>query len=168
MPASAFTRFSRAPSGIFDSGWSTSKRCGRSSYRRSGLTWRRRTMTAAQKVAQISESWIRAIATNRIDAIEPYITEDWTLIPLEAGPIDRQRVLGPIASGALVHDEMAAVGQADVRVYGDSAVVITHVQNRGRFQGEPFSYDEWSTDTFIRDGDGWRCAVTALTPFAGG
>ena len=125
-------------------------------------------MTEAQKVAELSESWMRAITTNRVEDIEPFMTDDWTLMTLEAGPIDRQRFLGAIASGALVHDEMAAAGRPDVRVYGDSAVVITHVQNRGRFQGEPFSYEEWSTDTFIRDGNGWRCAVTALTPFAGG
>ena len=46
----------------------------------------------------------------------------------------------------------------DVRVYGDIAIVIARVRNRGEFEGNPFTLDEWSTDVFVRRGDRWRCS----------
>jgi ketosteroid isomerase-like protein len=54
----------------------------------------------------------------------------------------------------------------DVRVYGDVAIVIARVRNRGEFGGNPFTLDEWSTDVFVRRGDRWRCSVTHLTSVA--
>jgi ketosteroid isomerase-like protein len=81
--------------------------------------------------------------------------------------VARSTFLDAIAAGTLVHDEMITVGEPRVRVDGDCAVLVAHVQNRGSFQGDPFSFDEWSTDTYLKTGDGWRCVVTALTPVAG-
>lgn len=117
-----------------------------------------------RKLTELSRVWMQAIATNEVAAIEPFMSEEWVLVTPQAGPVQREQFLGSIASGALVHHDMVTVGEPLVRIYGDGAVMVSHVQNRGSFQGQPFSFDEWSTDYYVRDGDTWRCVVTALTP----
>ena len=121
-------------------------------------------MTESEQLVALSKAWMQAIATNRAEDIAPFMTDDWQLITLEAGPISKEHFLGAIASGGLVHDDMHSVDDPCVRLYGDSAVIIARVQNHGRYAEVPFQYDEWSTDTYVRTPDGWRCAVTALTP----
>jgi len=113
------------------------------------------------------EDWMKAIAANDVEAISPYMAEEWALVTLEAGPIDKARFLGAIERGDLVHHDMRSVGEPLVRVYGDTAVMVSRVQNSGTFQGQPFTYDEWSSDTLVRTAGGWRCVLTALTPSGG-
>jgi ketosteroid isomerase-like protein len=112
----------------------------------------------------LSEAWMQAIVSNDAKAIEPYMADEWLLVTIEAGPVKKQQFLGAIESGALVHDAMGSVGEPIVRLYGDSAVLVQHVQNRGSYDGQSFSYDEWSTDTYVRVDGRWRCVITALTP----
>jgi hypothetical protein len=57
-----------------------------------------------------------------------------------------------------------ACGVPDARIYGDVAVVVAHGSNQGQWQGCPFEADEWVTEVFGCRDDGWRCAVSALTP----
>jgi hypothetical protein len=75
------------------------------------------------------------------------------------------RFLGVVADGSLTHSAMA-FDIIDVRNYGAVVVVIAHGTNDGTWNGEPFSADEMVTEVIVRDGDAWRCAVSALTPRA--
>ena len=123
-------------------------------------------MSEEETIVSLSEAWMRAIASNRAPDIEPYMADEWLLVTPEAGPVEKRQFLEAIGSGDLVHDDMRTSGEPRVRIYGNSAVLISRVRNHGRYQGQPFEYDEWSTDTYVRSGDGWRCVLTALTPVA--
>jgi ketosteroid isomerase-like protein len=117
-----------------------------------------------QTLVELSRGWMKAIAGNDATAIGSYMAEGWVLVTPQAGPVQREDFLGAIARGDLVHDSMKVTGEEHVQLFGDGAVLVSRVQNHGRYLGEPFSYDEWSTDTYVRTDTGWRCVITALTP----
>jgi ketosteroid isomerase-like protein len=109
------------------------------------------------------EAWAQAIVADDADRIAAFAEPDWELVTPEAGPIPLEGFLGGVRNGALTHSEMS-FEVLSVRRYGEVAVVVARGTNRGEFNGEPFSADEWVTDVFIlRDGR-WRCALSSLTP----
>jgi uncharacterized protein (TIGR02246 family) len=104
-----------------------------------------------------------AMVSNDVQRIAQCMSEDWTLVTPEKGPISREAILHAIASGILVHDSMTKqVVRASV--YGDMAVVTGRGSNTGTFRGEPIRADEWITDVYRQVQGQWRCVLTHLTP----
>ena len=109
--------------------------------------------------------WNQAVVANDPDAIAAFAEPDWVFVG-ENGIFPGEQFLEAVATGQVSHDFMTSEVH-DVRVYGDVAIVIARVRNRGEVGGNPFTLDEWSTDVFVRRGDRWRCSVTHLTSVAG-
>ena len=125
-------------------------------------------MTSTEKeLVTLSHAWMQAIVTNKSAAVRPYMADEWMLVTPQAGPVPKEQFLGAIERGDLTHEAMRTLGDVSVRVYGDTATLVSRVQNRGAYAGEPFTYDEWSTDVYVRHDGQWRCVLTALTPVAG-
>jgi uncharacterized glyoxalase superfamily protein PhnB/ketosteroid isomerase-like protein len=108
--------------------------------------------------------WNKAIVANDADAIGAFAEPDWVFVG-ENGIFDGAQFLGSVAAGQVSHDMMESE-LADVRIYGDVAVVIARVRNQGEYEGNAFSLDEWSTDLFVRRGERWKCVLTHLTSAA--
>ena len=108
--------------------------------------------------------WNQAVVANDPDAIAAFAEPDWVFVG-ENGIFPGEQFLEAVATGRVSHDFMTSEVH-DVRVYGDVAIVIARVRNRGEFEGNPFTLDEWSSDVFVRRGDRWRCSVTHLTSVA--
>lgn len=111
----------------------------------------------------VLDDWAAAITANDATRIDAFVEPDWVLVGPEGGPTSRETFLGVVASGELTHSDMTFEVLA-ARTYGDSALVLAHGVNHGNWKGTPFSADEWVTEMFVRRGDGWRCAFSALTP----
>jgi uncharacterized protein (TIGR02246 family) len=115
------------------------------------------------EIATFVHRWATAIVANDVEQIARFTTDDWVLID-KPGPIPREAFQAVVASGMLRHDTMTH-DVLDIRRFGpDVAVVTTHGRNTGSFQGQPIEADEWTTDILVRGADGWRCALTQLTP----
>jgi len=52
--------------------------------------------------------------------------------------------------------EIAISGGADVRVWGDTAVITAKLWEKGSDDGRPFEYAVWFSDTYVRTLAGWR------------
>lgn len=109
------------------------------------------------------DQWAEAIVANDAARIGSFAEPDWAIVGPEGGPGERAPFLALVESGDLTHSEMA-FELLKARVYGDVAVILAHGTNKGSWQGTPFAADEWVTDVFVRRPDGWRCAISALTP----
>jgi ketosteroid isomerase-like protein len=104
-----------------------------------------------------------AMVSNDVERIAQCVSDDWTLVTPEKGPITREAILHAIGSGLLAHDSMTKqVVRASV--YGDMAVVTGRGRNTGTFRGAPISADEWITDVYRFAQGQWRCVLTHLTP----
>lgn len=111
----------------------------------------------------VLDRWASAIVANDADAIAGFAEPDWELVTPESGPVSLDRFLALVRDGSLTHAEMS-FDVRSVRRHGDLVTVVAHGTNRGEFNGEPFTANEWVTETFIRRPDGWRCVISALTP----
>lgn len=116
-----------------------------------------------EEIATFVHRWAAAIVANNVEQIARFTTDDWVLID-KPGPIPRDAFHTFVANGWLRHDTMTH-DVLSVRRFGrDVAVITTHGRNTGSFQGQPIEADEWTTDVLVRTVDGWRCALTQLTP----
>ena len=118
---------------------------------------------AAQEFQALLDRWAEAIVANDAERIAAFTEPDWQLITPEGGPVSLDQFLAAVRSGDLTHSTMT-FEVLDARIYGDTAVVVAHGTNAGRWQGQPIQADEWATDVFVRRPDGWRCSLAALTP----
>jgi ketosteroid isomerase-like protein len=119
--------------------------------------------TVDTELANLTAAWNQAIVSNDVGAISQFMADDWVLVTPESGVIERARFLEAIESGALTHEAMDS-DVLRVRIYEDSAVLTARGRNNGTFQGHAFRADEWITDVFVKQQDGWRCVLTHLTP----
>jgi ketosteroid isomerase-like protein len=108
--------------------------------------------------------WNQAVVANDPDAIAAFAEPDWVFVG-ENGIFAGEQFIKAVGTGQVSHEFMTSEVH-DVRIYGDVAIVIARVRNRGEFDGNPFTLDEWSTDVFVRRDDRWRCSVTHLTSVA--
>lgn len=123
-------------------------------------------MSNDSELIEASNRLADAIVSNDADRIGACISDDWRLID-EDGITERGRFLDLVRSGALTHSKMHALGDVDVRVYGDAGVVLARVVNTAHFDGRTFESDEWTTDVFTRREGRWVCAhshVTSVRP----
>jgi len=106
-----------------------------------------------------------AIVSNDATQIASYLSPEWRLIDAD-GVTTRERFLDVVRSGRLTHSRMQAIGDIDVRLHGSVGVVLARVVNTAHFGGEVYEADEWTTDIFVRDGEGWQCVHSHVTPAA--
>ncbi len=110
----------------------------------------------------VTDAWDRAMVSNDPDAIGAYMTDDWTIIGPDGSVDGKARFLALIGSGALTHDVMES-HDVNVRVYGDTAVVISRGVSGGQYQGQAFHLIERVSCVFVRHQDRWQCVSTHLS-----
>lgn len=116
-----------------------------------------------REILDLSERWARALISNDAAKIGSFMADDWVIVG-ENGTTIKPDFLSRIASGDLTHEAMDLVNEPRVVIYGDTAVLTARVTNNGHYKNQPFSADEWTTDVFRRDENGWSCVLSHVTP----
>ena len=106
------------------------------------------------------------MVTNDVDAIGRFIADDWLIIGSDGNVRDRAWLLTLIGDGRLTHHTMTTE-DADVRIYGDAAVLVATGVSAGHFDGQPFEEHERQSNVFVRRDGEWRCVLTHLSRLAG-
>ncbi|GAA2815460.1 uncharacterized protein DUF4440 [Aminobacter aminovorans] len=119
------------------------------------------------EIIELALAWAEAIVSNDAAAIGAFMADDWVIIGPD-GATAKADFLGLVASGDLTHDMMRTVGDARVAFYSATAVYTSRVINNGHIRGQRFAADEWTSDVFVRDGTGWKCVLSQVTPAAQG
>lgn len=109
--------------------------------------------------------WAKAIVTNDVSRMAPFVSDDWLLIDLP-GLVTAEQFHSAVHSGALRHDSMTHEVLHVRQLAPDVALLVARGRNTGAFNGAPITADEWTTDILVRDDHGWRCILTQLTPVA--
>ena len=117
-----------------------------------------------EELLKLEKEFARAIVKNDAEAIRQFLADDWVIIDVDGGIIDKARFLGVVESGALTH-EMMESDDVEVRIYGDSAVVSGLTRTKGKFMGQDFSTQERATDVFVMRNGRWQCVFSQLTRF---
>lgn len=116
-----------------------------------------------QEILNLAEGWAKALVSNDAAAIGSFMSDDWVIIG-QNGITKKRDFLPFIESGDLTHETMELIGEARVKIYGDTVVLTGRVTNNGHFKGQPFSADEWTTDVFLRRDGRWLCVLSQVTP----
>lgn len=120
-------------------------------------------MDDKSEVIELALAWATAIVFNDATAIGAFMADDWVIVGPD-GVTGKADFLAMVASGDLTHDMMHAVGEPRVETYGATAVYTARVVNSGHFRGQRFTADEWTSDVFVRNGSGWKCVLSHVTP----
>lgn len=116
-----------------------------------------------KEIRKVCQEWDKSIEENDVEAMATYMSEDWVIVGSEGGIIKKESFLSSVEKGTLVHSLMD-FEDLRVKVYRETAVVTSRGTSSGKWMDKPFSYYEWSSNTFIKDGDRWVCVLTMLTP----
>ena len=118
--------------------------------------------TAEQHLQKISAEWDQAIISNDASLIAAFMTDDWVIVGAD-GVTTKAAFLQSVESGILTHHRMDS-DEMIIKIYGDTAIVISKGTSAGTFNKMEFSLYEWSTSTFIKQNGSWICVATMLTP----
>ena len=116
-----------------------------------------------QEILNFTERWAEAIVSNDAEAIGGFMSDDWVIVG-ENGTTNKLDFLSWVATGDLTHEKMELVGEARIKIYGDTAVLTARVTNNGHYKNQSFSADEWTTDVFRRLENRWSCVLSHVTP----
>ena len=117
---------------------------------------------AEEELIALAHEWDRAMLENDADAIGRFMADDWTIVGSDGRVGDKATFLGLVKSGALSHDVMES-DDFEVRVYGDTAVIMAKGVSGGTYQGQRFRELERSSNVFVRREGRWRCVLTHLS-----
>ena len=110
----------------------------------------------------LAREWDRSMVANDADAIGRYMADDWVIVGSDGRVGDRATFLGLVTSGVLTHDVMES-HDLEVRLYGETAVVLSRGISGGKYQGRPFREVEQVSCVFVRADGRWRCVLTHLS-----
>lgn len=108
----------------------------------------------AQDVAQLMElnrQSFEAEENGQADVLMPLLTEDFRIIRSDHSVSDKAAMRAAVPGNA---NKGRAVDEVSVKVYGDSAVVGSHLTTTSA-QGEVKQF--WNTKVFVRQDGQWRC-----------
>lgn len=115
-----------------------------------------------QELLKLGSDWAEAMVANDAERIGSYMADDWVIVS-ERGVSTKEHFLGFVRSGALTHSMFRNLGDARVRVYGETAVLTIRVVNTAHFSGQQFDADEWTSDVFVKQGGKWLCVLSHIT-----
>jgi len=115
-----------------------------------------------QELLDVANAWDQAMVTNDADAIGQFMSGDWIIVGSDGSRSDKAAFLNLIRSGALMHTEMTSL-DFQVRVYGDTAVLLSRGVSAGEYQGHPFRELELASNVFVKQEGHWKCVLTHLS-----
>ena len=119
-----------------------------------------------EDLMRVVAEWDRAMIENDPEEIGRYMADDWTIIGPDGTVGDKAGFLALVAYGELTHDVMET-HDMDVRIYGETALLIARGISGGAFRGRSFHLVERVSCVFVRSDGEWECVSTHLSPLAG-
>ena len=115
-----------------------------------------------QELLNVTKRWDEAMVSNNANEIAKYMSDEWVIIGSD-GITSKSAFLEWISSGTVTHNRMDA-DEINIKLYGDTGIVISRGTSAGTYNGENFSLYEWSTSVFTKNEGSWLCVLTMLTP----
>ncbi|MFN2413256.1 MAG: nuclear transport factor 2 family protein [Pyrinomonadaceae bacterium] len=115
------------------------------------------------ELLEMGSDWAAAMISNDSARIGSFMADDWVIVS-ERGISTKTEFMSFVESGQLTHSSFEMVGDARIKVYGDTAVLTCRVVNTAHFGGQQFDADEWTSDVFVKRDGTWLCVLSHITP----
>ena len=121
--------------------------------------------SGVEEVLGAEREWLEAHLRLDAGALDRLMAPDYVQIDASGRAVGREEVLASLRSGGRNWDE-ARSEDYQVRVYGDTAVVVGRWRARGRNAGEAFDYAARYVAVWVRQDGRWRMVSDQATPIA--
>jgi ketosteroid isomerase-like protein len=115
--------------------------------------------TAIQK---LERDWAEAVKRRDADKIGRLQADEFVFTGPGGEVWQKARVLETIKAGDLEIDSFE-MSDSQVRVYGDTAVILFRVDWTGRFRGMDISGPQRMTDVWVKRAGRWQCVASQST-----
>ena len=111
------------------------------------------------QLAEIEKQSAAALVNVDFQALGSIFAEEWILVGPAGELMTRRFIFEQLRSGDLKFTGYE-LGDMEIRIFGDTAVVVGRGTPRGVWNGEKFEEKEVFSDTFARVGGKWRCVMS--------
>ena len=112
-----------------------------------------------KQLKQMEEDWQKAIKNKNGAALKRIIAEDWVVTDENGKSVNRDAYVSRSVSNTDVI-EFSEISDMQVRIYGNTAVVIGGSTEKGLRNGVKYSDSYRWTDVFVNRGGRWQAAVS--------
>lgn len=116
----------------------------------------------AQAVADAEQELAVAHRSLDLEAFERLLHPDYAIVQPGGRVENKEETLASLRSGRR-HWDIARSDQLDVRLYGDTAVVISRWRGKGQNGKEHFDYSSRVLAVWVREDDRWRNVAAMST-----
>jgi ketosteroid isomerase-like protein len=114
--------------------------------------------STAQSALAAEEEITTALRVSDVAALYRLLAPDWIVISSFGGRGTREVMVDGIKRGLFTRKTLE-ISNPRVRVYGDVALVTSHVKTSGQLLGKPFDVQECQTDVLVWRNGSWRSEV---------
>jgi len=108
-----------------------------------------------EDIQRLEEALRRAMLASDVHALDTIVGDGLIFVAPHGGLIDKAADLAAHASGAMRFEEIE-LSEQEVRIFGETAVVMVRARLRGSMQGTAFSGDYRYTRIWLHASGRWR------------
>jgi uncharacterized protein (TIGR02246 family) len=111
--------------------------------------------TVEQQISALSDQVIQAQLKDDTSFFEKYLADDATIIHGDGTVWTKAQEIGNLKSGTLKYESIET-RERNIRVYGDTAVVIFLIFFKGAVSGKPYSGDLRRMMVWVKQKGNWK------------
>lgn len=115
-----------------------------------------------QTLINTEKAWNEALLANDLATVNRIVADDWVGIDFKGAMTSKEETLAQLKSGES-RNEYVELGDMNVRVYGDTAVVMGTDTEKSVYQGENTSGRYAFTDVFVKKDGRWQAVASQST-----
>ena len=119
-------------------------------------------MDPAQEVLTVEYAWTEAHLRGDVETLEAIMAFDYLKIQSDGSLSDKKTTLASYQPDRRAWD-VARGDEYNVRIYGDTAVVIGRWTARGNNDGQPFDYAARFLSIYVRRDGSWQMVAEQST-----
>jgi ketosteroid isomerase-like protein len=119
--------------------------------------------TVIEEVLTVERAWVQAIKSRDIPTLERILAEDYTQILADGNVIGKQAALESYKSLARYWEYAESVDH-EIRIYGNTAVMLALWKARGENHGKKFDYQSRFLAVYVKNAGQWQLTADQSTP----
>lgn len=118
--------------------------------------------TARDEIVKVERDWHSAYVKHDPAILERVLADDYISISSRGGASSKASAIEGLKADKTVYDESTPY-DLDIRIYGDSAVVVGRTRDRWTSEGKTMRAEYRWTDVFVKRDGRWQCTVAQVT-----
>lgn len=115
------------------------------------------TSSDAAIIAALDTEYQAAVKNNDAATMDRILADGMILVTGNGKVYTKADLLKEATDQTVIYERQDDAQQT-VRLWGDTAVITALLRAKGTARGEPFDFQVWFSDTYIRTEQGWRYA----------